>query len=51
MWMSVPQIAVLPIRIFTSFGPTSGTSASSIQMPTSRRDFTSAFIFTMAGRL
>ncbi len=48
MWMSVPQIAVFLTRIFTSLGPTSGTSTSSIQMPTSAFAFTSAFIFIRA---
>jgi hypothetical protein len=39
MWMSVPQIAVFLIRIFTSFGPTAGTGASDIQMPSLRSSF------------
>src|SRR5512146_58964 len=45
MWTSVPQMALFTTRIITSWTPTSGTGASfTIQMPGSRRDFTSAFI-------
>src|SRR5512134_1140175 len=33
MWMSVPQIAVLRIRISTSLGPASGFGNSPSQMP------------------
>src|SRR5512134_1514644 len=45
MCMSVPQIAVLRIRIRTSLCPTAGSGTSSIQMPGARRDLTSAFMF------
>src|SRR5690349_10162617 len=44
MCMSVPQIAVLPILMSTSLGPTLGTSMSRIQMPGFASLFTSAFI-------
>src|SRR5262245_3635753 len=44
MWMSVPQIAVLRIRIMTSFGPTLGSGTFSSQMPGVRCDLTSAFM-------
>src|SRR6185295_6185776 len=44
MCMSVPQIAVLPILISTSFGPTFGTSMSFIQMPGFASLLTSAFM-------
>jgi hypothetical protein len=42
--MSVPQMAVLPILISTSLGPTPGTSMSFIQMPGFASLLTSAFI-------
>jgi hypothetical protein len=45
MCKSVPQIAVLPIWISTSFGPGAGTGTRSIQIPGSGFDLTSAFIF------
>src|SRR5690348_12325324 len=44
MCRSVPQIAVLSTLISTSLGPTSGTGASSIQMPRPASRLTSAFI-------
>src|SRR5688572_27481977 len=44
MWMSVPQIAVLCMRISTSFGPGSGLGSSPSQMPGSRRDLINAFM-------
>src|ERR1700676_2546841 len=44
MCMSVPQIAVLRMRISTSFGPIVGFSTSAIQIPGSALAFTSAFI-------
>src|SRR5262245_30390930 len=44
MWMSVPQIAVLRIRISTSFGPGSGFGSSPSQMPGSGRDLINAFM-------
>ncbi len=43
--MSVPQMAVLPILMSTSLGPTLGTSMSFIQMPGLASLFTSAFMF------
>jgi hypothetical protein len=47
MWMSVPQMAVLPTLIRISLWPTSGTGISSIQIPTSGFAFTNAFIFSI----
>src|ERR687892_9361 len=44
MWMSVPQIAALRTLISRSFGPTTGTGTSSIQIPGSGLLFTSAFM-------
>ena len=44
MWMSVPQMPVLLMRISTSSGPISGTGRVSIQRPGSGFDLTSAFI-------
>ncbi len=46
--MSVPQIAVLRIRISTSFGPTLGSGTSSSQIPGARSALTSAFMFFQA---
>jgi hypothetical protein len=43
MWMSVPQIAVRFTRIFTSFGPASGSGTSSSQSPRLASRLTSAF--------
>src|SRR5688572_17702697 len=42
MWMSVPQIAVLSMRISTSFGPGSGFGSSPSQIPGSGRDLINA---------
>ena len=42
--ISVPQIAVLRIRIITSFGPTTGFGASVIQIPGSLRALVSVLI-------
>ena len=44
MWTSVPQMAVLRMRISTSLMPISGTGASSSQRPGAACFLTSAFI-------
>src|SRR6185369_1615539 len=44
MCMSVPQIAVLRMRISTSLGPTAGLGPSVIQMPGSRRALASVLM-------
>src|SRR5688572_28084016 len=44
MCMSVPQIAVLRIRIRTSLAPSFGSGISLSQIPGARSAFTSAFI-------
>src|SRR5688572_10062634 len=44
MCMSVPQIAVLRMRIRTSLAPSFGSGISCSQIPGARSAFTSAFI-------
>ncbi len=48
MWMSVPQIAVLRMRIMTSLCPTSGVLTSVSVSPGARVSFASAFIMSVA---
>ena len=49
MCRSVPQIAVLRVRISRSFGPISGTGTRSIHSPASRLFFTSPRIAAVGG--
>src|SRR5688572_22571212 len=50
MWMSVPQIAVLRMRISTSFGPGTGFGSSPSQIPGSGRDLIRAcMVLSLAG--
>src|ERR671911_324257 len=44
MWMSVPQMAVLRMRISTSLGPGSGRGSSPSQIPGSGFDLINAFM-------
>ncbi len=48
MWMSVPQIAVLRIRIITSLWPTSGFFTRVSVSPGARSSFASALMFAVS---